>query len=97
MYSPELRQFGTSLRVVFTAAGGTSGNTMAIVAAEPPEPSTHTKGAIVAQQNDGAMPSWFACFMQAHQNSTQDFSDKLSTVGQNQQRTLDLVSDMQVH
>ena len=70
---------------------------MAIVAAEAPESSSHTgKGALVAQQQDGAMPAWFAGFMQMQQQSTQSLSDQLTTLGAGQQRTLEVITDMQV-
>ncbi len=76
----------------------TSGNTMAIVPAEAPESSSHTGNrALVAQPHSDAPPAWFSGFMQMQQHSTQTLDDKLSQMVNNQQRTLDVVQNMQVN
>lgn len=74
---------------------------MAIVAAEAPESSSHTGkghgGALVVQpQNDSVMPGWFSGFMQMNQLATQSLDDKMTSMASNQQRTLDVVQDIQV-
>ena len=84
---------------MLTFAGGTSGNNMAIVAAEAPESSSHTgrQGALVVQpQNDSVCPGWFTGFMQMHQSATQSLDDKLTTVASKQDTTLAAVQGMQV-
>ena len=86
-------------RSLLTFAGGTSGNNMAIVAAEAPESSSHTgrQGALVVQpQNDSACPSWFSGFMQLNQRATQNLDDKLTTMASKQDTTLAAVQGMQV-
>ncbi len=80
-------------------AGGTSGNNMAIVAAEAPESSSHTgrQGALVVQpQNDSACPAWFSGFMQMNQSANQNVEDKLTIVASKQDTTLAAVQGMQV-
>ncbi|DBA97542.1 TPA: hypothetical protein ACH3X1_015236 [Trebouxia sp. C0004] len=79
--------------------GGTSGNNMAIVAAEAPESSSHTgrQGALVVQpQSNSACPSWFSGFMQLHQSANQNLDDKLTTMASKQDTTLAVVQGMQV-
>ncbi|KAL0035214.1 hypothetical protein WJX79_006392 [Trebouxia sp. C0005] len=78
--------------------GGTSGNNMAIVAAEAPESSSHTgrQGALVVQpQNDAACPAWFSGFMQMNQSANQNVDDKLTIMAGKQDTTLAAVQGMQ--
>ena len=84
---------------MLTLTGGTSGNNMAIVAAEAPESSSHTgrQGALVVQpQNDSACPAWFSGFAQMNQLATQGLDDKLTTMASKQDTTLAAFQGMQV-
>ena len=77
--------------------GRASGNTMAIVAAEAPESSSHTgKGALVTQNADAAAPNWFSQFMNMDQAHKQTQMEKLHNMDQNSQLVLNKMEDMQV-
>ena len=85
-------------RVPFSGTGRVSGNTMAIVAAEAPESSSHTgKGALVAHNpTDAAMPAWFSQFVTMDQMHKQTHMEKLQSVAQNSQLVLNKMDDMHV-
>lgn len=82
----------------FSGTGHASGNTMAIVAAEAPESSSHTgKGALVAHNPaDAAMPAWFSQFMTMDKMHRQTAMEKLHSVNQNSQLVLNKMEDMVV-